>query len=72
MICLKRSWEASLESLQSLLISIEVREQVQVNLCVSGAQTLCGLSTQFPGLEWEQDEDGLQYIMLKPEKSVGV
>ena len=64
--------EASLESLQSLLISIEVREQVQVNLCISGAQTLCGLSTQFPGLEWEQDEDGLQYIMQKLEKSVGV
>ena len=64
--------EASLESLQSLLISIEVREQVQVNFCVSGAQILCGLSTQFPGLEWEQDEDGLQYIMQKLEKSVGV
>lgn len=55
--------ETELESLRALLISIEVGAQVEV--------TLCGLGAQFPGLEWEQDEDGLQYVTRKLERSRG-
>ena len=65
--------EAGLESLRSLLVSMEVGEEaVEVNLCASDAQQLCGLKTQFSGLEWEQDEDGLQYLTRKLEQSEGV
>ena len=63
--------EAELESLRALLISIEVAEWVDVALCVSAAEPLCGLRAQFPGLEWEQDEDGLQYVTRKLERSRG-
>ena len=55
--------EVELESLRALLISIEVGERAEVAICVSATEPLCGLSAQFPGLEWEQDEDGLQYVM---------
>lgn len=64
--------EAELESLRALLISIEVGKWVEIALCVSGAEPLCGLRTRFPDLEWEQDEDGLQYVTRKPERSRGV
>ena len=64
--------ETELESLCALLISIEVAEWVDVALCVSAAEPLCGLRAQFPGLEWEQDEDGLQYVTRKLERSRGV
>ena len=64
--------EAEFDSLHALLIFVDVGEQVEVNLCVSGAQSLCNLNTQFPGLEWEQDDDGLQYIMHKSEKLRGL
>ena len=60
--------EAELESLRALLISIEVGKWVEIALCVSGAEPLCGLRTRFPDLEWEQDEDGLQYVTRKLEK----
>ena len=63
--------ETELESLCALLISIEVAEWVDVALCVSAAEPLCGLRAQFPGLEWEQDEDGLQYVTRKLERSRG-
>ena len=63
--------ETELESLRALLISIEVGAQVEVTLCVSAAEPLCGLGAQFPGLEWEQDEDGLQYLTWEPEKARG-
>ena len=63
--------ETELESLRALLISIEVAEWVDVALCVSAAEPLCGLRAQFPGLEWEQDEDGLQYVTRKLERSRG-
>ena len=63
--------ETELESLRALLISIEVAEWVEVALCVSAAEPLCGLRAQFPGLEWEQDEDGLQYVTRKLERSRG-
>ena len=60
--------EAGLESLQSLLISIEIEEWIEVDICVSGTELLCGLEEQFPGIKWEKDEDGLQYIIQKMEK----
>ena len=63
--------ETELESLRALLISIEVGDQVEAALCVSAAELLCGLRTRFPGLKWEQDEDGLQYVTRKLEKSRG-
>ena len=63
--------ETELESLRALLISIEVGKWVEVALCVSAAEPLCGLRARFPGLEWEQDEDGLQYVTQKLERSMG-
>ena len=60
--------ETGLESLRALLISIEVGKQVEVTLCVSAAEPLCALRARFPGLEWEQDEDGLQYVTRKLER----
>lgn len=63
--------EAELESLRALLISIKVGKWVEVALCVSAAEPLCGLCARFPGLEWEQDEDGLQYVTRKLERSKG-
>ena len=64
--------EAELESLRALLISIEVGKWAEVALCVSAAEPLCGLRARFPGLEWEQDEDGLQYVTRKLERTRGV
>ena len=63
--------ETELESLRALLISVEVGAQVEVTLCVSAAEPLCALRARFPGLEWEQDEDGLQYVTRKLERSRG-
>ena len=63
--------ETELESLRALLISIEVGAQGEVTLCVSAAEPLCGLRARFPDLEWEQDEDGLQYVTRKLERSRG-
>ena len=64
--------ETELESLRALLISVEVGAQVEATLCVSAAKPLCGLRARFPDLEWEQDEDGLQYVTRKLERSRGV
>ena len=63
--------ETELESLRALLISIEVGKWVEIALCVSAAEPLCGLRARFPGLEWEQDEDGLQYVTQKLERTRG-
>ena len=63
--------ETELESLRALLLSIEVGKWVEVALCVSAAEPLCGLRARFPGLEWEQDEDGLQYVTQKLERTRG-
>ena len=63
--------EAELESLRSLLVSIEVGEALHMNLCISGESPLRHLKDPFPALEWEEDEDGLQYVMLRAEKSGG-
>ena len=60
--------ETELESLRALLISIEVGKWVEVALCVSAAEPLCALRARFPGLEWERDEDGLQYVTRKLER----
>ena len=60
--------EMGLESLRALLTSIEVGKPVEVTLCVSAAEPLCALRARFPGLEWEQDEDGLQYVTRKLER----
>ena len=60
--------EMGLESLRALLTSIEVGKQVEVTFCVSAAEPLCALRARFPGLEWEQDEDGLQYVTRKLER----
>ena len=61
--------ETELESLRAMLISIDVGAQVEVSFCVSAAEPLCGLRAHFQGLEWEQDEDGLQYVTRKLERS---
>ena len=61
--------EMGLESLESLLISVEIRDWIEVNICVSCKETLRGLKERLPALEWMQDEDGLQYIIHKLEKS---
>ena len=63
--------ETELESLRALLISIEVDKRVEVAISASAAEPLRGLHTRFPGLEWEQDEDGLQYVTWKPEGTRG-
>ncbi len=63
--------ETELESLRALLISIEVGKRVEVAISVSAAEPLRGLRARFPGLEWEQDEDGLQYVTWKPEGTRG-
>ena len=63
--------ETELESLRALLISIEVGKRVEVAISVSAAEPLHGLRARFPGLEWEQDEDGLQYVTWKPEGTRG-
>ena len=63
--------ETELESLRALLISIEVGKRVEVAISVSAAEPLRGLCGRFPGLEWEQDEDGLQYLTWEPEKARG-
>ena len=42
-----------------------------MNLCISGEAPLRHLKDPFPALEWEEDEDGLQYVMLRVEKSGG-
>ena len=57
--------EAGLESLESLLISIEIEKWIEVNICISCKELLCRLKERFPALEWTQDEDGLQYFMQR-------
>ena len=60
--------EAELHSLHSLLISVEIGAVIEVNLCILGKEPLRQLTEQFPGTEWTQDEDGLQYITQKIDK----
>ena len=44
--------EATLDSLHSLLISIESGEPMEMNLCISAAEPLRNLPEQIPGLQW--------------------
>ena len=71
--------EAELETLESILISIEIDEFVEVNVCFQsgergpqtgkfGSQT-GALKNKFPATEWSQDEDGLQYITWRVRKA---
>ncbi len=64
--------ETGLESLRSLLLSVEIRDHIEVNICVSCKESLSSLKERFPALEWMQDEDDLQYILCKTKKSGGV
>lgn len=58
--------EAGLESLKSLLINVDVQEDnITVNVCAACPNSLSELKTRFNGLEWEQDEDMLQYLSLR-------
>ena len=63
--------EAGLESLRSLLIFIEAGSEVELRLCAADTHSLSGLQEQFPSVEWELEEDGLQYIVRKLGTSGG-
>ena len=63
--------EAGLESLRSLLICIEAGSEAELRLCAADTRSLSGLQEQFPGVEWELEEDGLQYIVRKLGTSGG-
>ena len=54
--------EISLETLKELLVSIEITDNVEINICASCKEDLSELKDTFPNLEYEQDEDKLQYI----------
>lgn len=54
--------EISLETLKELLVSIEITDNVEINICASCKEDLSKLKDTFPNLEYEQDEDKLQYI----------
>lgn len=54
--------ETSLETLKELLVSIEITDNVEINICASCKEDLSKLKDSFPNLEYEQDEDKLQYI----------
>lgn len=54
--------ETSLETLKELLVSIEITDNVEINICASCKEDLSELKDTFPNLEYEQDEDKLQYI----------
>ena len=54
--------ETSLETLKELLVSIEITDNAEINICASCKEDLSELKDTFPNLEYEQDEDKLQYI----------
>ena len=54
--------EAELMSLKSLLISVEIMEYIDINICVYGDEALYGLKDKFPNSDITEDEDGLKYI----------
>ena len=54
--------EISLETLKELLVSIEITDNVEINICASCKEDLSELKDTFPNLEYEQNEDKLQYI----------
>ncbi len=54
--------EAGIEFLDSLLVFIEADPHPEVNICISGTESLSDLKIHFPELNLDRDEDGLQYI----------
>ena len=54
--------EAELASLKSLLISVDVKECVDINICAMGNEQLGNLTVKFPGADFTEDEDGLKYV----------
>lgn len=63
--------EAGLESLRSLLIFIEAGSEVELRLCAADTRSLSVVQERFSGVEWELEEDGLQYIVRKLGTSGG-
>ena len=57
--------ETGIESIRSLLFSIEINAFIEVNVCVSCTESLYRLKEQFPGIECTQDDDDLQYITYR-------
>lgn len=56
--------ESEIETLKSMLISIDVGKQIEVNICICGDTPLDLPGNKFHAAEWTQDDDGLQYITL--------
>ncbi len=56
--------ESEIETLKSMLISVDVGEQVEVNICICDDVSLGLPNNKFPSAEWTQDDDGLQYITM--------
>lgn len=63
--------EAGLESIRSLLIFIEAGSEVELRLCAADTRSLSVVQERFSGVEWELEEDGLQYIVRKLGTSGG-
>ncbi len=59
--------EAGEGCLDSLLVSIETEDKIEANFCFSSSKNLSELQKDFKNIKWEQDEDGLQYIILTAE-----
>ncbi len=54
--------EESIESLNELLISIEITDDIEMNICALCSKSLKQLQDQIQGIEYEQDDDNLQYL----------
>ncbi len=54
--------EESIESLIELLISIEITDEIEMNICALCSKSLKQLQDQIQGIEYEQDDDNLQYF----------
>ncbi len=54
--------EESIESLIELLISIEITDDIEMNICALCSKSLKQLQDQIQGIEYEQDDDNLQYF----------
>lgn len=69
MTYLKPRLRRGIDSLDSILLSIEGEERPDVNICAECGHDLSGLEGLFPQLKTERDDDGLQYLSLRLEKS---
>lgn len=61
--------ELGLETMTALLFSVRVSDRVEVHLCAAGDAPLERLGEQFRDVQWERDEDGLQYVTWISEKT---